>query len=539
MRRRDARWAVGLLLAAWAAGLAVATTRLQVWQAELVPVLAQLQADTLVRTAAPGQGHALSPHWYQRRALALLSAVERLHDDSAWTLVMPGSWRAVDDVEERAAARVERAFRLVVVQTIRRALEQRASALTGVALRVDDAALDLGTSCRAPPLTPAAAVAHPASLAVADMPEFAALVRFLDEAQRLEGALTVLRDLRQDAPARAEDVAQLVGYSLGASLPGPTRRSLALFQAAARDQEFAFDALRERLRGAMACTALRGARALHERLETHNPLLVKQQRLIELVQAGLFETNPDERQAPRAQRALEVLDETEVLLEAAAHPWMHEAHDSFGSAHHDLLDRIAAISLLGPQVARQATQEARMHHARLLKRWRAGRDRPEVSLAWDAARERFVSTPRRAALHLALDALLRETASLNDVRAGSDAVSTLGALEALMDRRQRLWREVVPMFPASMRAAAGAWVDRRIEDRVASQARQLVARADPETAQAQLRQMQSMLAAAQAPALADSIGRWLQDAALSAPEAAPTPHSDGADAGEAPASAAD
>jgi type VI secretion system protein ImpL len=219
-----------LLLGAWAAGIGIAAWRLHGWQREISQVLVQLRADDLLRASVAATHERIDPQWYRRRALALMNAVERMREDSAWTLVIPGSWRSVDDLEERAMARIADAFGLVVVETLDRELDRRASALTGLPL-TPAGHLATQSRCVPPPLHGPAQAAT--STGAASTPEHAALRSFLEQVRDLDRAVTGLSALQRSGQAAPDDLRHLVRYALGEELSGPASRSLSLFHASA------------------------------------------------------------------------------------------------------------------------------------------------------------------------------------------------------------------------------------------------------------------------------------------------------------------
>src|SRR5437763_5138362 len=121
------------LLAAWAVGIVLAAWQLDDWRQDLSRTLLQLNADARFRARAHSR-EAVDPEWYRRKALALLSATERLQHDAHWTAVLPGSWQPFDDLEEQVQARLAREFNDIVVETLMRELYARTSQLTGVPL---------------------------------------------------------------------------------------------------------------------------------------------------------------------------------------------------------------------------------------------------------------------------------------------------------------------------------------------------------------------------------------------------------------------
>jgi type VI secretion system protein ImpL len=125
-----AAWGV---LGAWAIGVAVAAYQLDDWRQELTRTLMQVNADAQFR-ARVRHRESVDPEWYRRKALALLSATERVQQNATWTAFIPGSWRTFDNLEEQLQARLGQEFNEIVVETVRRELYARASQLTGVPL---------------------------------------------------------------------------------------------------------------------------------------------------------------------------------------------------------------------------------------------------------------------------------------------------------------------------------------------------------------------------------------------------------------------
>ena len=149
--RIDARQVAIALLAVWFLGLVGAAVQLERWQEQLSRTLLQLAADKEFR-ARVSQRDEMDPQWYRRKALVLLAALEKVRRDSWWTLSIPGSWNRFDDLEERLAARMEREFGDIVLETLRRELSARGSRLTGAPLAPGGADLRSPIECAAPPV---------------------------------------------------------------------------------------------------------------------------------------------------------------------------------------------------------------------------------------------------------------------------------------------------------------------------------------------------------------------------------------------------
>lgn len=512
-----ARLLAGSVLAAWALGLAIATAQLHAWQLALTPVLVQMRADALVRESAGRAGETVQPEWYRRRALALLAAVEHLHDDQWWTLVMPGSWEAFDDLEERATQRVGQAFGLVVVETIRHELEARSTRLTGLPAPQNE--------CHAPRPAP-----QPASgMDLADMPEYAAMQHLLDEATGLDQAVQALQALRQGSHASATQLRLLVHHSLGATLSAPASRSLALFRVASDPQDPRFEALTLRLQWAMRCSALKGTAALHERLVEHNPVLALEDEWSALPQAVRFDApapgEADEASAHAGrvahwQRVVDLVADGQTQLAAGSTAWMAPDAQDFGPAHAQLLERMDGITLLGPPFAQRLRQQAALEHTRLQQLVRRRLASAQAAIAWQAQAGGFVASARTEAVTTAIAALLREPFMAMEPVA---AISPQG-LAALVDQRLHFTRAVLPLFGPSQRPAVARYVDLRIGALAFAGAREFLTQ-PPEPIDVTLRrlaQLEAVLQEAGAPALASWLGQRLAVEVLSCASLATT-----------------
>lgn len=500
---------VAALLGAWALGLVVATVQLAGWQRALTEVLVQMRADGLVRASAAGSD-AVHPEWHRRRALALLDAVEHLHDDQWWTLVMPGSWRVFDDVEERATERVATAFSHVVVVTLRRELEGRSARLAGTSTQ---GAQEAQGACQAP-WVPAAAPGA-ATLVIAQMPEYAAMQRLVDEARGLDRAVAALRELHQGGPQAAGQLRELVRYSLGAELSRPASRSLALFRAAPDPQDPAFEGLTMRMQWRLRCTAILGMGALQARLVEHNPLLKTEDELAGMLRPALFAAG-DASALPgtgRLRQAVQRVADAQALVAQADGEWMAPGSDGFGDGHARLLAAMAQIPLLGPQLAGQMGTQAAADHARLLAQVGAQLGRRGATVRWEERSGRFEVSPRPLAIRAALVALLEAPFMAGDTAAATSEQD----LVALVDQRLAFEREVLPGFPAGLRAPAQAYVEARIEAMALAAARRwmLDATAGSDEALARLERLVAALDAAGAPALATWLGQRLSGEVLS------------------------
>ncbi len=173
---RALRWGGIVLLGGWAVGLVVATVQLSHRNGELVAALDELRTDARERAAAAQRAQDLPADWYRRKALALIALNQRLKTDSTWTVFMPGSWRIVDDLNDRVKARFEREFGEIAVTAIDREMFAHVSQMTGVGRDPSTGQLIIGDDCAAPPVARGDARGA-GSLAIDDVPEMRALPR--------------------------------------------------------------------------------------------------------------------------------------------------------------------------------------------------------------------------------------------------------------------------------------------------------------------------------------------------------------------------
>lgn len=466
---REWPWALArLLLAAWALGLLVAGFQLDGWRQELSRTLVQLNADAQFR--AHIRRHAVDPEWYRRKALSLLSATERLHRDTLWTLFIPGSWLPFDSLEEQVQGRLEREFGEIVVETIRRELAARASLLTGVPLVRGGGDLQASADCRSP--IPRA-LDRSLAASADDLPEFRAVAAYVAAVETLDEAVQAFLSL-QYAGGRPDDLRKLVAYTLGTELPGQLARSVRLFHHP-EEVQVQPALMQARLQWATRCSLGKAMGALHTRLLHANDLFALEQGLVER-SAGLFE--PRARPAAfdhtleryRAVRAL--LDDQHVLLSRGRNDWMRQGSLQLGPAYQQVLERIARTRLLGPGMLRQLEDQSGTAFAEFRRQFEAafgGRDQPGI--VWLEGERRFALSPERQALRQGLALLLKMPFMADGGMAApapSRATGSLAAVrqhtKALAEARALFVAQGLPSFPPATQPAVARVVDLRVSE---------------------------------------------------------------------------
>jgi type VI secretion system protein ImpL len=480
---RTARWGAIAVLGTWSIGLVVATVQLDTRHTELARALAQIQSDADYRARAAERGEAIPSDWYRRKALALLATIERLSTDTAWTFFMPGSWSAFDDLEERAAERIEREFGEIAINTLRRELYGRASELTGVAQDVSTGELIIGGECTAPPVGGALDTGRRLTLAVEDLPEFSAMLQYLNSVEQLDSAMQAMIRLQKPSQTEVADLRLLVKYTLGADLPGNISRSLRFFRGnpvpgggAVSPAALSVGPVQQAAR----CTLARGMNVLGTRLFANNDLLATEQILTRQT-ARLFA--PDAATLPYGptvdgyREVLATIKEQENLFGPGKGAWMRQPTLVLGAAFDRVLARIAQARLLGPEAADAVRQHTYFAFQKFGTEYatRIGSD-ATAGVTWVEKDGRFALSPERIALRDAVSALLNQSfmtpprgRQLPELPAHAtiawDAPQLDQAL-ALGEVRKRFMAESVPKFPPAARRSVEVFVDGQLANLV-------------------------------------------------------------------------
>jgi type VI secretion system protein ImpL len=462
-----------LALAAWAIGLVVAAVRLSAWDDELVRTLLQIRADTAFRINMAQRHEPISREWYHSKAIALLKASEKLQDDSLWAIFVPGAWRRFDDLRERVAARIEREFSEIAVETVRRELYWRTSQLTGVPQ--DDATGELAAAdCKPPLMAPALNEAAAPTVAAQEVPEYLAAREHLQAIARLDDAVQAMLALQESNNVAAADpdrLRLLVHYTLGAQLPGRLTRSAVLFSSGLKPWDAAQAAVGlARLQQAVRCSLAQAMHALDKRVFEHNELLASEAELAQR-EARLFGPAGKQLSFDDNVRGLReivaAIDAQQVLLARGDYGWMYRSAPSLGPAHDALLAQVAKVRMLGSDTVLQLRRQSGVAMARFRSEFEtmfhAG---SEPALVWQDGR--LALSAGRLALRDGLVALLQQPFMVP----AADAVIPAAApaplawdsrkLEQALevgDMRRRFAGELLPKFPRSMRAPITRLVD--------------------------------------------------------------------------------
>jgi len=513
--------AVGyVLLALWAAGLLVAAYQLGPWRQELTRTLMQLNADAHFRARVPSR-ESVDPEWYRRKALALLSATERLQQVALWTVFIPGSWHAFDDLEEQVQARLAYEFNEIVVATLRRELDARASRLTGVPLVRGSGDLLMGADCQSPvPQT----LERRLTAAAEDLPEFVAVADYVANIERLDEAVQSFLSL-QYSGGQPEHLRKLVAYALDKELPGALSGAVRMFHGS--DEVSIQPALMQaRLQWASRCSLMKAMAALHTRLLNTNDLLALEQGLVERSK-GLFEPSgrplPFERTLERYRAIHALLEDQHALLAKGGNDWMGQGTLQLGPGYQGVLRRIERTRLLGPDTLQQLQNQSGAAFAEFRRQFeQAFGSHGEPGIVWLAGEKRFGLSNQRAALREGLAALLK-TSFMSDesLRAGKNPRDTptlakvLEEARTLADEHAKTEEEIIPVFPPQAQQAVARVVDARVSELIYQRAFRTLKASLPADARTPLdpaafRQQREQVLALQG-VLKETGGHWLGD----------------------------
>ena len=473
---RAARWAALVVLGGWSVGLLVATVQLSKRNPELARALSQIEADANYRARASERGEPIASDWYRAKTLSLLAAIEKLGTDKAWTFFMPGSWEVFDNLDDRVAARIEREFGEIAINTLRRELYARAADMTGVSQDASTSELIIGGECAAPAgFAAISGTPHRFSLAVEDLPEFSAMLQYLTAVERLDQAIVAMVRLQKPNQNEANDLRLLVKYTLGAELPGNMSQSIRFFRGSDIPGSLSPAAISVmHIQQAVRCSLDRGMNALDRRLFVNNDLLVSERQLA-AQGARLFAT--DARIGGYTQTVggykeiLRAIKEQEGLLATGKGGWMRLPDLNLGSAYDAALMRITqSRRLLGPEASDQVRQHAVTEFQKFRTEFEAllGAE-GQAGVVWQEKDARFALSADRLALRDALTGLLAQPfmtppsdREIPEIVAQSILVwdsTRLDQALALSEAHKRFMGEGLVKFPPATRPSVAAFVN--------------------------------------------------------------------------------
>ncbi|SOE91663.1 type VI secretion system protein ImpL [Burkholderia sp. D7] len=469
---RALRWGGIALLGSWGLGLVVATVQLSHRNGELVAALGSLHRDAQERAAAAQQAQDLPADWYRRRALALIALNQHLKTDSAWTVFMPGSWSAVDDLNARVKERFEREFGEIAVTALEREMFLRVSQLTGESRDPSTGQLIVNDDCTAP----AAArsdVRGATSLAVDNLPQVRALQQYVGSVDQLDAALQALQRLQTPSPDNADALRLVVRYALGAELQGSVAGTLPYFYrdpAGRGAGNFAANPTGNVnlpvIQQALRCTLDKGAQQVGSGLFTNNALLAAERSVTEHLN-NLSVGNAgaaDFTQLTNNYRAIVGgIDAQRDLLASGDGGWLRRPQFTPGPVYERTLAHAAQNRLLGPDLVARIRERDDTAFQAFRSQLALRFDAPDGGLVWLDKDVRYAVSPARLALRDSLSNLLGQpfmTAprdrALPELGEGSTIVWDRARLDqalTLGDVHKRFVTEGLATLPAATRPA--------------------------------------------------------------------------------------
>lgn len=490
MLHRAVRWGAIAMLGGWTIGLTGATLALSHRNPRLVAALNELHIDSQERDAAMRGGEALPSDWYRRKTLSLIGMNDQ-HIGTLWTVFMPGSWSAFDDLDERVRARFEHEFGEIALTALEREVLQRVSRMTGVASDPTTGQLIVGDDCIAPSLGSDSPVVS--SLAVEDLPAMQAMQRYVTSIDQLDAALVAMQRLQRPSSGNEEALRLVVRYAFGVELQGNVAGSLRYFYRDASRTGGAYSSDGTGglnvpvIREAVRCTFDKGAQQLDAQMFTANPLLTAERSVIGQLDAlsvgsvGLG----DFTQTNDSYRAIvSGIDTQQRLLASGKAGWMHQAQFNPGPVWDRTFARATQNRLLGSDLVAQTRARSATAFQTFTSEMAQRFGGPDGAVVWVDKDARYAVSPARLALRDGLAKLLAQpfmvaprNLPLPTVPDGSTVTwdrTRLDQAIALGDERKKYLVDGLATLPDAVRPAVQQSLDvqfaRLVIDQVASAA---------------------------------------------------------------------
>lgn len=403
---RTARWAAVVFLGGWGLGLMVATWQLHTHNRTLIAALHELETDTQYRHSRLRSGEEVPTAWYRSKALSLLAMNERLRTDGTRSFFMPGSWYPLDDLHERVVQRIEREFGDVAVNTLRRELQNQAARLSGMGQDESTGDFVIGGSCQLPPSFSAVTdTARKASLQLEDLPEYAAMQRYLSDVDQLDAALSAVERLRHPSTMNAEDLRVVVRYTLGVDPSVDLAPSLRYFKEAATGNALTLPI--GPMQQAVRCALGKGMAVQDARLFSSNALLVSESAL-NAQWPSLSGSTDHGHMLQALQSVVNALQQQDEVVSSGKAGWVRQPELNLGAAYERQLARIAQNRLFGQESAELAKQQSGQSFQKFRKDFNAKFGGVQPGIVWVDKDARFVLSPERVALRDGLSALLAQ-----------------------------------------------------------------------------------------------------------------------------------
>jgi type VI secretion system protein ImpL len=521
---RTARWAGVGVVCVWGAGLAYSSFRLNTTVDEITAAVLRID-----REGQQGDAKRMEPADAQRRAVEDLALLAQVDSGKLNSVFMPGSFPYFDSIQDRLQVRLEHGFAENALKPIRLGLNARLSELTGVAADPATGQLIQGASCTLP-MGWAGQVENKSGsgVSVEELPEFAASLEYIASVELLDRVLQARARLSTgtQAPAGA-DLKLIVQTVLGVDVPGNVDRLAVLFRKYSRNLA-GFSP--EPMQAAASCSFDLALKAIQHKLFAENELLQTEQVVAERISRMVDGSSVSIETAQRIDAWKSLVDDLQLLEELMAPgkgAWMQRPGMQLGQAYDTLLQRAEATALIGPAQVAQMKQQASEAHAKFAMEWAEALKTEKgglgVGLIWSAKDNKWVFSDERAALRSSLTTLLSQSYMTSPGRkslpkAGPQSVlswdrSKLDQALALADSRKKFQTELLPKFPAAVRAEIDRVVSAAFADNMTDSLAQAmvlsprgsVTAAASETERTRLMRIQSLLTELGAKSAADDL----------------------------------
>ena len=483
---RGARWVTWTLIGGWGLGLFAGSLILHKQSDAMHSVLSRFKQDTEQRALVLRNGETISTEAQNRRALALLGVIEQMDGKRLWSVFMPGSWPIIDSLSSDLREYLEQAFGDIAAATLHRALHTKVSQLTGVPQDNSTGELIQGASCTTLN-TGFGEISSPLQLGFQDLPEFASLLTYVSQVEQTDLAFGALQRLQTPGiPPNPRDLQLLVKLVFGTELTSVSQRSSELFRSkAASEHKVQLAPAQEAIRCGLRQRSMR----LQEAAFDNNPLLLSQRELnasVNSLTEAVDEIGFGNEQLDLLTLLLADIKAHESLMAAGASSaaWMRRTNFAPGASWDNLLARLNATQLLGPDLARVTKEKFEAAYKSFnIELGDQLSENLTTEVVWDEKEMRYKMGSELNGLRLGLNALMAEPymAAANSLLApelssNPDAnqgfswdLPRLDEALATQEQRKKFKSDILPRFPVNSQRAITQIVNSRLSNQVMTQ----------------------------------------------------------------------
>lgn len=356
---RILRWSTALLGLAWLGSLVMAWVELTPKIVAYDNVLKEMVTVTKDRRTSHANNIHLDNNWYLDHTRQLLAKMAPLGGVRLWWFSIPGSWPMISPLHGEIERVLYRGFNDIVVNLARKGLNEKLAALAGLPENpITSEIVGNPADCTAPSLGDPGQAA-PLSLAIEQFPEFARLSEQVENTDTLGMEMRTFAGLIGQGGGGMQDLRNLLHYTwnmnLSESLDEGGYQSQVL-----RDNRFSFKegTPMHLLPPAATCAFDQQIGQLYAKFFTRNQALLLSQDIASRI-AALSDTtgNTVHGDEPYADLVIQI-NALDALLKNPRSRWLGNGDLDLGAAFDNLMQRVAAIPSLGPDVAAQARATA-------------------------------------------------------------------------------------------------------------------------------------------------------------------------------------